>query len=171
MSQHRVSRLLPYTCQQLYMLVLDIERYPEFVPGYRQARIVRHEVNALEVEQAVGFGPLGFRFRSRATYTAPSYIEVLASDGPFRRLEVRWEFAAEGAGGWANSPVGSALTGSSVQCRDSRNRAATAPHARKKVPEAAGSWKWPLLPIAAARRSPVHGRTRRRARTCPCTLA
>lgn len=98
MSRHHVSRLLPYTCDQLYALVLDIERYPEFVPGYRAARILHREAQALEVEQSAGFGPLMLTFRSRAEFTAPVRIHIHASDGPFRRLEVTWQFTPHAGG-------------------------------------------------------------------------
>jgi len=99
MSRHHVSRQLPYTCDQLFALVLDIERYPEFVPGYRAARILRRDAQALEVEQRAGFGPLTIAFRSRAEFRAPARIHIHASDGPFRRLEVTWSFTPEDAGG------------------------------------------------------------------------
>lgn len=92
MSRHHVSRQLPYTCDQLFTLVLDIERYPEFVPGYRAARILRREAQALEVEQSAGFGPLTIAFHSRAEFSVPTRIHIHASDGPFRRLEVTWQF-------------------------------------------------------------------------------
>ena len=98
MSRHHVSRLLPYTCEQLFALVLDIERYPEFVPGYRAARVQRSDAQALEVEQSAGFGPVIITFRSRAEFTAPTHIVIRASDGPFRRLDVTWRFEPESSG-------------------------------------------------------------------------
>lgn len=98
MRQHRESRCLPYSCEQLFALVLDIERYPDFVPGYRHARITRRGQDALEVMQTVGLGPATVSFRSHAEFTAPARIHVRATDGPFRRLEVEWHFAAEEPG-------------------------------------------------------------------------
>lgn len=98
MARHSVSRLLPYRCEQLFALVLDIERYPEFVPGYHRARILRREAEALEVEQDTGIGPAGFRFRSRAEFVAPQRIVIHACDGPFRRLEVAWRFEPQEGG-------------------------------------------------------------------------
>ncbi|GAB4298443.1 MAG: type II toxin-antitoxin system RatA family toxin [Thiohalomonadaceae bacterium] len=98
MSRHSVSRLLPYRREQLFDLVLDIERYPEFVPGYSRARILRREVDALEVEQHAGFGPATFRFRSRAEFVIPERIAIRALDGPFRRLDVNWHFLPQDGG-------------------------------------------------------------------------
>lgn len=98
MSYYHQSRRLPYTCEQLFALVLDIEHYPEFVPAYHQARILQREVSMLEVEQVVGFGPVVLSFRSRAEYTAPTRIFIHASDGPFHRLDVTWSFMPEDGG-------------------------------------------------------------------------
>lgn len=92
MPRHSVSRLLPYRCEQLFDLVLDIERYPEFVPGYSRARILYRDGATLEVEQQVGLGPAAFRFRSRAECVALESISIRALDGPFRRLDVIWRF-------------------------------------------------------------------------------
>lgn len=98
MRQHRESRRLPYSCEQLFALVLDIERYPEFVPGYRHSRVTRRQPGMLEVTQTVGFGPASIAFRSRADYTEPLHVHIHATDGPFRRLEVEWQFVAEDGG-------------------------------------------------------------------------
>jgi ribosome-associated toxin RatA of RatAB toxin-antitoxin module len=98
MPVQQTSRLLPYRDDQLFQLVLDIERYPEFVPGYRRARIVRRGDDALDVEQTVGFGPATFTFHSSAEFQQPSRIFIRATDGPFRRLDVEWRFVAEEGG-------------------------------------------------------------------------
>ena len=62
---------------------------------------------------------------------SPSTLRAAPRSAPKQRVSVAtWRMLATvGAGGWANSPVGSALTGSSVQPSDSRKRAAMAPHA------------------------------------------
>lgn len=92
MSVQHTRRFMPYSCGQLFALVLDIEKYPEFVPGYRKARIICEEGGALTVEQEIGFGPATFRFRSRAEYVEGQRIFIHALDGPFRRFEVDWHF-------------------------------------------------------------------------------
>ncbi len=98
MPVQQTSRLLPYRSDQLFRLVLDIERYPEFVPGYRRARIVQRGADALGVEQTVGFGPATFSFHSTAEFQVPTRIFIHATDGPFRRLDVEWRFADEEGG-------------------------------------------------------------------------
>lgn len=80
------------------MLVLDIERYPEFVPGYQRAQVLRREADALEVEQSVGVGPATVVFRSRAVFVPLQRIAIHAVDGPFHRLAVEWSFTPQGSG-------------------------------------------------------------------------
>ena len=48
--------------------MLDIERYPEFVPGYLRAQVLRRGTDTLEVEQSVGVGPATVTFRSHAEF-------------------------------------------------------------------------------------------------------
>jgi len=98
MASHQLSRVLPYPCRPLFDLVLDIERYPEFVPGYAAARVLRREDATLTVEQHIGLGPASFRFRSRADFLAHEHIFIRALDGPFRRFEVSWRFVSQEGG-------------------------------------------------------------------------
>lgn len=98
MPDHCETRLLPFTAEQLFDLVLDIERYPEFVPGYGRARVVQRGESWLTVEQSLGIGPATVPFRSRAEFERPQHIVVQATDGPFRRLIVEWRFAPEPGG-------------------------------------------------------------------------
>lgn len=92
MPHYQTRRHLPYRAAQLYALVLDIERYPEFVPGYQAARIERHNEGMLWVAQSIGFGPVSVKFHSRAEYVPSGHIHIEAQDGPFRRLEMEWRF-------------------------------------------------------------------------------
>jgi coenzyme Q-binding protein COQ10 len=93
MKIDRVSRLLPFTCEQVFDLAADVERYPEFLPGWIAARIVKREANVLYVEQALGIGPAQLRFRSRTTLHRPERIEVTSSESPFRHYSLTWLLA------------------------------------------------------------------------------
>jgi coenzyme Q-binding protein COQ10 len=76
----------------MFDLVIDIERYPEFVPGYLKARIVRKGDAMLLVEQNVGFGPLTTTFSSEALYDRPRHIQIRSVEKPFALLEIHWAF-------------------------------------------------------------------------------
>ncbi len=97
MPQHAERRFLPYTPEQLFDLVADIERYPEFLPWCVGARIVRREEDRVLADVIVGFKALRETFTSKVTFDRPSAIDVEYQKGPFRHLENRWEFEpAEG---------------------------------------------------------------------------
>ncbi len=105
------SRLLPYPCERLFSLVLDIERYPEFVPGYLRAQVLRRGTDTLEVEQSVGVGPATVTFRSHAEFAPLQRIAIHAADGPFHGLAMEWSFAPQGSGCRVGFSVGYELRG------------------------------------------------------------
>lgn len=99
MPSHQARRTLRYTPEQLFDLAADVERYPEFLPWWRAARVRRREGNVYYTEQAVGFGLIRARFRSRTLLQRPRRIDVTARGGIFRSFELTWCFDAlpEGA--------------------------------------------------------------------------
>ena len=89
---------MPFDCEQAFAVVADIERYPEFVPRYRASRILDRGDGTLTVEQAVAWGGLTFRFRSRAELEPPRAIHIHSADLPFRELAIHWLFQPAGTG-------------------------------------------------------------------------
>lgn len=77
----------------MFDIVADVERYPEFVPGYRTVRVLRREPELVEAEQVVALAGMELRFRSRADLDRPRLIRVRSSDGPFQALQVDWQFS------------------------------------------------------------------------------
>jgi coenzyme Q-binding protein COQ10 len=92
MPSHSETRVLPYTPEQLFDLVMDIEAYPRFLPWCTAARIHTRAKNALEADVVIGYGPLSERFSSRVHYTRPKEIEVEYMKGPMRNLHNKWRF-------------------------------------------------------------------------------
>jgi ribosome-associated toxin RatA of RatAB toxin-antitoxin module len=86
--------LLPYGAASLFDLVADVERYPEFVPGWREVRVSLRESDRLLVEQSVSFGPGEWRFVSEARLDRPRAIEIQTLGAPFGELAIRWTFEA-----------------------------------------------------------------------------
>ena len=101
---HHVSRVLPYTPDQLFKLVGDVDRYPEFVPWISSmrtwnARTVDDGVSTVDAEAGVGFSFLKERFSTRVRRDAAErQIDVNLLSGPFRRLTNRWRFFADPGG-------------------------------------------------------------------------
>jgi len=86
------SALVPYSAEQMFALVEDIERYPEFVPWISAAKLLERTseqvTGRLEMEKA------GVRetFTTRNLLTRPSEMLMTLVDGPFKTFEGRWTF-------------------------------------------------------------------------------
>jgi coenzyme Q-binding protein COQ10 len=104
MPTYSEQQTLPYTTQQLFNLVADIERYPEFLPWCRAARITEREESAFLGELIIHFSHLTERYTSRVALKRPAHasepgaIEVTMVEGPFEHLVNRWHFTPEGGG-------------------------------------------------------------------------
>jgi coenzyme Q-binding protein COQ10 len=90
---HAEKRVLSYTPKQLYDLVADIERYPEFLPWCMAARIRKREANLVVADLVIGFKVFRERFTSRVELDpANSRINVTYAEGPFKYLNNHWVF-------------------------------------------------------------------------------
>ena len=96
-TRHSERRVVAYAPLQLFELVADVPRYPEFLPWCHAGRIRRHESPTVQIaELAIGFGPFHEKFASRVVLAldAPDgpRIDTTGIEGPFRRLVSRWVF-------------------------------------------------------------------------------
>jgi coenzyme Q-binding protein COQ10 len=92
MPTHAEQRLLPYTPEQLFDLVADVERYPEFLPWCLAARVRERKGNVITADLLIGFKMVRERFTSRVVLDRPHRIDVSYAEGPFRYLNNHWEF-------------------------------------------------------------------------------
>jgi coenzyme Q-binding protein COQ10 len=94
---HSEIRELPYTAEQMYAVVADVERYPEFLPWCQSVRVLsrgREGGNdVLTAEMMVAYHGVRERYVSRVTLDkAARNIEAVHIQGPFERLTNRWRF-------------------------------------------------------------------------------
>jgi len=104
MPTHAEVRHLPYAPEQMYALVADVARYPEFLPwcagarirGYHKAPDGTHEI--MDADLVISFKVFRERFRSEVTLRPEeTRIDVRYLDGPFHYLDNHWIFTpAEG---------------------------------------------------------------------------
>lgn len=97
MTSHSETRVLPFTAQQMYDLVADVARYPEFLPWTAAARIRSVDVKAdhtvMLADLVVSFKVFRERFGSRVTlWPDRMQIDTAYIDGPFRYLDSTWQF-------------------------------------------------------------------------------
>jgi len=99
MPTHAEKRVVAYTPEQLFDLVADVERYPEFLPWCLTARIKRREDRLIVADLVIGFRMLRDEFTSRVTLDRPRRIDVTYEQGPFRHLNNHWIFEPTADGG------------------------------------------------------------------------
>ena len=92
MPTHAEQRLLPYTPEQMYALIADIERYPEFLPWCTAARIRERRADFICADLVIGFKMFRERFTSNVKLSPPGRIDVTYAEGPFRYLNNYWIF-------------------------------------------------------------------------------
>ena len=99
MPTHSETRFLPYTPEQVYALVADVERYPEFLPWCLACRIRKRESpTSFVADLAVGFKMVREQFTSRVTLDPPQGITIEYLNGPFEHLRNTWKFSAAPGG-------------------------------------------------------------------------
>jgi len=99
MPTHAERRRLPYSAEQLFDLVADVRRYPEFLPWCVGVRIRERTDKLLVADLLIGFKMVRERFSSRVVLDRPRRIDVTYSEGPFRHLNNHWIFIPEPDGG------------------------------------------------------------------------
>jgi coenzyme Q-binding protein COQ10 len=92
MPTHAERQLVPYSPEQLFDLVADVARYPEFLPWCVGARIRSRSEAEIVADLTIGFGPFRESFTSRVALDRPRRVGVRYERGPFRYLNNTWEF-------------------------------------------------------------------------------
>ena len=96
MPTHAEVRVLHHPPEQLFDLVADVEKYPEFLPWCVDARIRRREGDLIVADLVIGYRMFRERFTSTVVLNRPDRIDVTYAEGPFRYLNNHWIFAPEG---------------------------------------------------------------------------
>jgi ribosome-associated toxin RatA of RatAB toxin-antitoxin module len=99
MRDVRRSALLPYAPAQVYGLVADVERYPEFLPWCNAARILAQRNDEVTVTLGLSSGLARASFTTRNRLVPGQSLTMSLVDGPFDHLEGRWEFTPVGNSG------------------------------------------------------------------------
>ena len=98
MPKRSETRKLPYSARQMYDLVADVARYPDFLPWTAAARIRSRTPRpdgseVMEADLVISFKVFRERFGSRVTlWPDQGRIDTEYLDGPFRFLKSGWTF-------------------------------------------------------------------------------
>lgn len=96
MQKINKSALVPYSAEQMFQLVNDFERYPEFLPWCTGARVQSHAGDEVTASLRFGRGAVSRWFTTINQLAEADRIDIRLVDGPFRHLEGHWRFKALG---------------------------------------------------------------------------
>ena len=94
-SIHEI-RQLPYSAEQMFDLVADVARYPEFLPWVAATRVRSDNGTEMIADMLVAFKALREKFASRVEKRRPHEIRVHYIDGPLSDLDNLWLFHPQG---------------------------------------------------------------------------
>lgn len=93
------SVLIWYSAEEMFSLVTDVERYPEFLPWCDTARVLAVDEVGMKAEVGIAFGGIRQTFTTRNEHVPGREVRMHLVDGPFSRLEGRWTFNPLGSPG------------------------------------------------------------------------
>ena len=91
---HKVQRsvLVPHSRGQMFDLVADVEKYPEFMPWCGGTTVHRKDEKGMEASVTISIAGIRQTFTTRNEHDYPGLITVNLVDGPFSQLKGTWEF-------------------------------------------------------------------------------
>ncbi len=93
---HTVQRsvLVPYSNAQMFDLVADVDKYPEFMPWCGGAQVHSRDEHGMQASVTIALAGVRQTFTTRNEHQYPDLITIELVDGPFSHLRGRWEFKA-----------------------------------------------------------------------------
>ena len=100
MPQFKDNQVLPFTPKQLYDMVLDIEKYPDFLPWCSRSEIIDRldEDGKLYASVSAGYALYSESYLSKVTFQDSKKIEATYIEGPFKNLHTLWQFEEHSKG-------------------------------------------------------------------------
>lgn len=98
MTLVKKTRSVPFSCQQMYDLVNDVECYPEFLPYCVGSSVHFRNENEIQATLTIGAKGMQKSFTTHNLLQPNKIIEIRLVDGPFHHLEGFWRFEQENDG-------------------------------------------------------------------------
>lgn len=92
------SAVVPYTTEEIYDLVNDVARYPEFIPWCKHCEILSTSENNTRARMTFAKGAIEKSLVTSNTHERGKSIDLELVDGPFRHLRGHWRFYDLGDG-------------------------------------------------------------------------
>jgi len=112
------ATIVPYSPQQMFDLVNDIQNYPHFLPWCPKAHIDEQQANEIKATVHFAKGPVSHSFTTLNRLVPHQRVDMQLVKGPFRFLEGTWHFEANEEGSkiqlnlsfeWSNSLLSFAM--------------------------------------------------------------
>jgi ribosome-associated toxin RatA of RatAB toxin-antitoxin module len=93
------SVLIWYSAPEMYALVTDVAKYPEFLPWCDKARVIAQDETGMTAELGLAFSGFHQSFTTRNTQVPDREVQLKLVSGPFSNLDGRWLFTPVGEQG------------------------------------------------------------------------
>jgi ribosome-associated toxin RatA of RatAB toxin-antitoxin module len=93
------SVLIWYSAEEMFQLVTDVERYPEFLPWCDRASVSDVSETGMKAQIGIAFGGVHQTFTTRNEHVPGREVRIHLVDGPFSRLDGDWKFTPLGGEG------------------------------------------------------------------------
>ncbi|DAZ96946.1 TPA: hypothetical protein N0F65_012049 [Lagenidium giganteum] len=93
-KSHSETKVVPFSAEEMYDVVADVDRYQEFLPFCADSRVLRRpNANVMEAMLKIGFHVFTESYTSRVIMNRPNKIVVKSIESPtFKRIESEWVF-------------------------------------------------------------------------------
>ncbi len=92
------SVLIWYSAEEMFALVTGVADYPQFLPWCDHARVLSADESGMTAEVGISFGGIRQTFTTRNEHVAGRQVGMKLVNGPFSRLDGKWDFMPLGEG-------------------------------------------------------------------------
>lgn len=87
------NALVPYSAEQMYNLVNDVNSYQQFLPGCRQSQVLEHSDDRMLAKMVLAKGGIEQVLLTENKLVEARSIEMSLNQGPFKQLQGGWTFS------------------------------------------------------------------------------
>lgn len=92
------SVLIWFSAEEMFSLVTDVPRYPQFLPWCDQASVLSQDADVMTARVGISIGGIKQHFTTRNTHIDGQQIHMELVEGPFSKLDGQWNFTPLGDG-------------------------------------------------------------------------
>lgn len=98
MKNIQKSVLIWYSPEEMFRLVTDVARYPEFLPWCNQAQVLEQDDQGMLADIGISMAGISQVFTTRNTHRPGREVHLKLVKGPFSKLDGVWRFSPVGDG-------------------------------------------------------------------------